>query len=41
VDPEGDHEWILLAEVDLDASDEQGIAVLELKDVRRRTTATG
>jgi superfamily II RNA helicase len=41
VDPDGDHEWILLAEVDLDASDEQGVAVLELKDVRRRTSATG
>jgi superfamily II RNA helicase len=41
VDPEGDHEWILLAEVDLDASDEQGIAVIELQDVRRRTSVEG
>lgn len=35
-DPEGDHEWIIEAKVDLDASDEAGIAVVELQDVRRR-----
>jgi hypothetical protein len=35
-DPAGDHEWILLAEVDLDASDEAGVAVVRLQDVTRR-----
>ena len=35
-DPEGDHEWIIAAEVDLDASDEAGVAVVRVLDVTRR-----
>jgi superfamily II RNA helicase len=35
-DPEGDHEWIIAAEVDLDASDEAGLAVVRVLDVTRR-----
>ena len=35
-DPEGDHEWIIQADVDLDASDEAGVAVLRVLDVTRR-----
>ncbi len=35
-DPEGDHEWIIAAEVDLDASDEAGAAVVRVVDVTRR-----
>jgi len=41
VDPEGDHEWIIAAEVDLDASDEQGVAVVRMLDLRRRAGANG
>jgi superfamily II RNA helicase len=32
-DPEGDHDWSITAEVDLDASDEAGFAVVEVVDV--------
>ena len=35
-DPEGDHEWIIAAEVDLDASDAAGVAVVRILDVTRR-----
>jgi superfamily II RNA helicase len=35
-DPEGDHEWVIAAEVDLDASDEAGVAVVRVLDVARR-----
>jgi len=35
-DPEGDHEWIIAAEADLDASDEAGVAVVRVLDVGRR-----
>ena len=35
-DPAGDHEWIIAAEVDLDASDEAGVAVVRVLDVTRR-----
>ncbi len=35
-DPAGDHDWMLVADVDLDASDEAGVAVIELLDVTRR-----
>jgi superfamily II RNA helicase len=35
-DPEGDHEWIIRADVDLDASDEAGVAVVRVLDVTRR-----
>jgi superfamily II RNA helicase len=35
-DPEGDHEWTILAEVDLDASDAAGVAVVRVLDVARR-----
>ena len=35
-DPAADHEWVLVAEVDLDASDEAGIAVVRMLDVTRR-----
>jgi superfamily II RNA helicase len=31
-DPSGDHDWALLAEVDLEASDEEGAAVIRLVD---------
>ncbi|WP_370517726.1 DEAD/DEAH box helicase [Mycolicibacterium sp. P9-22] len=31
-DPAGDHDWALLAEVDLEASDEEGAAVIRLVD---------
>lgn len=34
-DPAGDHDWILTAVVDLDASDEAGTAVLTVSSVRR------
>jgi hypothetical protein len=34
-DPAGDHDWGFSAEVDLDASDEVGEAVLTLTDVNR------
>jgi superfamily II RNA helicase len=35
-DPAGHHEWLLSAEVDLDASDEAGVAVVRILDVTRR-----
>ena len=35
-DPAGDHDWMIVANVDLDASDEAGIAVIELVDVTQR-----
>jgi superfamily II RNA helicase len=35
-DPAGDREWMIEAEVDLDASDEAGVAVVRILDVRRR-----
>ena len=35
-DPAGDHDWMLTAEIDLDASDDAGVAVLRLLDVGRR-----
>jgi hypothetical protein len=35
-DPAGDREWIIRAEVDLDASDEAGVAVVRVVDVGRR-----
>ncbi len=35
-DPAGHHEWLLSAEVDLDASDEAGVAVVRVLDVTRR-----
>jgi superfamily II RNA helicase len=35
-DPEGHHEWIIGAEVDLDASDEAGVAIVRVLDVTRR-----
>jgi superfamily II RNA helicase len=35
-DPEGDHEWTIAAEVDLDASDASGVAVVRVLDVGRR-----
>jgi hypothetical protein len=35
-DPAGDHDWGLEAEVDLDASDEEGSAVLRLVDAGRK-----
>ena len=35
-DPAGDHDWMIVADVDLDASDEAGVAVIELVDVTRR-----
>jgi superfamily II RNA helicase len=35
-DPAGDHEWVIQAEVDLDASDEAGVAVVRVLDVTRR-----
>nr|WP_313775106.1 DUF3516 domain-containing protein [Mycobacterium sp.] len=31
-DPAGDHDWVIVAEVDLDASDEEGAAVIRLVD---------
>jgi Domain of unknown function (DUF3516) len=31
-DPAGDHDWAFLAEVDLEASDEEGAAVIRLAD---------
>jgi hypothetical protein len=34
-DPAGHHDWVLLAEVDLDASDASGDAVVHLVDVTR------
>lgn len=34
-DPAGDHDWALLADVDLDESDEQGAVVLRLTDAGR------
>ncbi|WP_412539561.1 DUF3516 domain-containing protein [Longispora sp. K20-0274] len=34
-DPEGDHDWGISAEVDLRASDEEGLAVLEITGVDR------
>lgn len=34
-DPAGDHDWALVAEVDLDASDEEGAAVLRLTEAGR------
>ena len=34
-DPAGDHDWGITAEVDLDASDEAGTAVVVLTDVNR------
>jgi superfamily II RNA helicase len=35
-DPAGDHDWMIVADIDLDASDEAGVAVVELVDVTRR-----
>jgi len=35
-DPAGHREWMIEAEVDLDASDEAGVAVVRVLDVRRR-----
>ena len=35
-DPAGDREWMITAEVDLDASDAAGVAVLRVLDVGRR-----
>ena len=35
-DPAGDHDWMIVADVDLDASDEAGVAVIALVDVTRR-----
>jgi superfamily II RNA helicase len=35
-DPAGDHDWIIAAEVDLDASDDAGIAVVRVVGVTRR-----
>jgi hypothetical protein len=35
-DPEGDHAWAITAEVDLDASDAAGVAVVHLLDVAPR-----
>jgi hypothetical protein len=35
-DPAGDREWVLSAEVDLDASDEAGVAVVRILDLARR-----
>jgi hypothetical protein len=32
-DPEGNHDWRISAEVDLDASDEAGVAVIRVTDV--------
>jgi superfamily II RNA helicase len=32
-DPDGDHDWSITAEVDLDASDEAGVAVVRVLDV--------
>ena len=34
-DPEGNHDWAVEAEVDLTASDEQGVAVLSVRGLRR------
>ncbi|MGK2866749.1 MAG: DUF3516 domain-containing protein, partial [Mycobacterium sp.] len=34
-DPAGDHDWAFVAEVDLEASDEEGAAVLRLEDAGR------
>ncbi|MCB8799013.1 DUF3516 domain-containing protein [Escherichia coli] len=34
-DPAGNHDWAIQAEVDLDASDEAGYAVLRLTDFGR------
>ena len=36
-DPAGDHDWGFDVEVDLEASDEEGVAVLRLVDAGRRT----
>src|SRR4051812_13014080 len=38
-DPAGDHDWGLDAEVDLEASDEEGIAVIRLVDAGRKDQA--
>ncbi len=35
-DPAGDHDWMLVADIDLAASDEAGTAVVQLVDVTRR-----
>ncbi|MSO86055.1 MAG: DUF3516 domain-containing protein [Acidimicrobiia bacterium] len=35
-DPAGDHDWIIAAEVDLDASDAAGVAVVRVLDLRER-----
>ena len=35
-DPAGDHDWGLDVEVDLDASDEEGVVVMQLVDAGRR-----
>ena len=35
-DPAGDHDWIIAAEVDLDASDAAGVAVVRVLDFRER-----
>jgi hypothetical protein len=35
-DPEGDHDWGFDVEVDLDASDEEGSAVIRLVDAGRK-----
>ncbi|MEQ1785655.1 MAG: DUF3516 domain-containing protein, partial [Acidimicrobiales bacterium] len=35
-DPAGDREWVIAAEVDLDASDDAGVAVVRVLDVGRR-----
>ena len=34
-DPAGDRDWAITAEVDLDASDEAGVAVVRVLDVGR------
>jgi len=34
-DPAGDHDWVMTAVVDLDASDEAGVAVVSVTSVRR------
>lgn len=38
-DPAGDHDWGLDAEVDLEASDEEGVAVIRLVDAGRKDQA--
>ena len=34
-DPAGDHDWVMTAVVDLDASDEAGVSVVSVTSVRR------